>query len=51
MDELDQLRKNTAKAYQDALRAVFDLLDAITAERDYYRELCNRKMDEYGTRP
>jgi hypothetical protein len=43
MEKLEQLRKNTEKAYQAALKAMFDLVDAITAERDYYRELCNQK--------
>ena len=43
MTEFEQLRRNTEKAYQAALNALFDLVNAITAERNYYRELCNQK--------
>jgi hypothetical protein len=46
MTEFEQLRRNTEKAYQAALNALFDLVNAITAERDYYRELCNQKENE-----
>jgi hypothetical protein len=46
MSEFEQLRRNTEKAYQAALNALFDLVNAITAERDYYRELCNQKENE-----
>lgn len=42
MEKLEQLRRNTEKAYQAALKAMFDLIDAITEERNYYRELCNQ---------
>ena len=45
MTEIEQLRRNTEKAYNAALRAMFDLVDAITEERNYYRELCNKKED------
>lgn len=43
MNEFEQFRRNTEKAYQNALKAMFDLVDAITQERDYYRELCKQK--------
>jgi len=43
MTEIEQLRRNTEKAYNVALRAMFDLVNAITEERNYYRELCNKK--------
>ena len=43
MEKLEQLRRNTEKAYQSALKAMFDLVDAITEERNYYRELCEQK--------
>lgn len=43
MKELEQLRRNTEKAYQAALKAMLDIVDAITEERNYYRELCNQK--------
>ena len=43
MREIEQLRMNTEKAYQEALKAMFELVDAITEERNYYRELCNKK--------
>ena len=43
MTEIEQLRRNTEKAYNAALRAMFDLVNAITEERNYYRELCNKK--------
>lgn len=43
MTEIEQLRRNTEKAYNAALRAMFDLVNAITEERNYYRELCNQK--------
>ena len=43
MNEIKQLRRNTEKAYQAALKAMCDLVNAITEERNYYRELCNRK--------
>ena len=45
MNEIEQLRRNTEKAYNAALRAMFDLVNAITEERNYYRELCNKKED------
>jgi len=45
MTEIEQLRRNTEKAYNAALRAMFDLVNAITEERNYYRELCNQKDD------
>lgn len=43
MTEIEQLRRNTEKAYNAALRAMFDLVNAITEERNCYRELCNKK--------
>ena len=46
MTEFEQLRRNTEKAYQAALNALFDLVNAITEERNYYRELCNQKENE-----
>ncbi len=46
MDKYQQLRRNTEKAYQAALKAMFELVDAITAERNYYREMCENKMKE-----
>ena len=46
MSEFEQLRRNTEKAYQAALNALFDLVNAITEERNYYRELCNQKENE-----
>ena len=45
MKKLEQLRRNTEKAYQSALKAMFELVDAITEERNYYRDLCNEKKD------
>lgn len=45
MTEIEQFRRNTEKAYNAALRAMFDLVNAITEERNYYRELCNKKED------
>ena len=45
MTEIEQLRRNTEKAYNAALRAMFDLVNAMTEERNYYRELCNKKED------
>lgn len=45
MTEIEQLHRNTEKAYNAALRAMFDLVNAITEERNYYRELCNKKED------
>ena len=38
MTEIEQLRRNTEKAYQEALRALFDLVNVITEERNYYRD-------------
>ena len=49
MSEIEQLRRNTEKAYQAALKAMFDLVDAITEERNYYRELCRQKEQDNGT--
>lgn len=46
MTEIELLRRNTEKAYNAALRAMFDLVNAITEERNYYRELCNQKEEE-----
>ena len=43
MEKLEQLRRNTEKAYQAALKAMFELVDAITEERNYYRDLCTEK--------
>lgn len=45
MTEIEKLRRNTEKAYNAALRAMFDLVNAITEKRNYYRELCNKKED------
>ena len=39
MTEIEQLRRNTEKSYQAALKAMFDLVNAITEERNYYRDL------------
>jgi hypothetical protein len=50
MTEIEKLRLNTEKAYQEALRAMFDLVNAITEERNYYRDLCKRKEAEHGTK-
>lgn len=41
MTDEEKLRRNTEKAYQEALRAMFDLVNAITEERNYYREKSN----------
>ena len=46
MEKLEQLRRNTEKAYQSALKSMFELVDAITEERNYYRDLCNEKNGE-----
>ena len=46
MEKLEQLRRNTGKAYQSALKAMFELVDAITEERNYYRDLCKEKNGE-----
>ena len=43
MNELERLRRNTEEAYGVALNSLLDLLNAITAERDYYRNLCEEK--------
>ena len=43
MEDKEKLRRNTEKAYQEALRAMFDLVNAITEERNYYRDLCTVK--------
>ena len=40
MEDKEKLRRNTEKAYQETLRAMFDLVNAITEERNYYRDLC-----------
>ena len=45
MKEEERLRRATEKAYQEALRAMFDLVNAITEERNYYRELCKKVED------
>ena len=58
MEKLEQLRRNTEKAYQSALNAMIELVNAITEERNYYRDLCNGKdgkglrdqFSEEGTR-
>jgi len=41
MTDEERLRRNTEKAYQETLRAMFDLVNAITEERNYYREKAN----------
>ena len=43
MTQEEQLRHNTEKAYREALRAMFDLVNAITEERNYYRDLVHKK--------
>ena len=48
MEKLEQLRRNTEKAYQESLRAMFDLVDAITEERNYYRDLCKQSLSSVG---
>ena len=50
MSEFEKLRRNTEKAYQAALKAMFDLVEAITEERNYYRELCKQKEVQHGTK-
>ena len=50
MNEEERLRRNTEKAYQEALRAMFDLVNAITEERNYYRDLCKRKEAQHGAK-
>ena len=49
MEKLEQLRRNTEKAYQSALKAMFELVDAITEERNYYRELCKQNEHQKPT--
>ena len=49
MEDIERLRRNTEKAYQAALKAMFDLVDAITEERNYYRDLCKQKEKEKPT--
>lgn len=46
MTQLETIRRNTEKAYQDALKAMFDLVNAITEERNYYRDLGYRKNEQ-----
>ena len=41
--KIEQLRKDTEKAYQSAVKAMFELVDAITEERNYYRDLDTEK--------
>ena len=48
MTELEQLRRNTEKSYQAVIRSLLDLVNAITAERDYYKELCKQKETGNG---
>ena len=43
MTQEEQLRHNTEKAYREALRAMLDLVKAITEERNYYRDLVHKK--------
>lgn len=43
MTDIEQLRRNTEKAYQAALNAMINLVNAITDERNYYREQCDQK--------
>lgn len=45
MEKLEQLRRNTEKAYQSVLEAMFEV-DAIIEERNYYRDLCTEKKDK-----
>ena len=46
MTEIEQLRRNTEKAYQASLGAMIDLVNAITEERNYYREMCNKGLKQ-----
>lgn len=43
MTDIEQLRRNTEKAYLTALNAMINLVNAITDERNYYREQCDQK--------
>ena len=43
MDEIEQLRRNTEKAYIAALDAMLNLLEAISKERNYWRDICQGK--------
>lgn len=43
MDRIEQLRRNTEHAYSIALQAMLELVEAITEERNYYRDLCKEK--------
>lgn len=43
MNRIEQLRRNTEQAYNAALQALLELVNAITDERDYYRDMCKEK--------
>ena len=45
MERIEQLRRNTEQAYNTALQSLLKLVNAITEERDYYRELAKDKED------
>lgn len=46
MSKVEELKRNTEKAYNEVVQALVNLVNAITEERDYYRELCNKKESE-----
>ena len=45
MQMLELLQRNTEAAYQTVLSSLIELVNAITAERDYYKEHCKEKED------
>lgn len=45
MTQIERLRRNTEQAYQEVLRALYTLVNVITDERNYYRELAKEKED------
>ena len=45
MQMLELLQRNTEAAYQAVLHALMELVNAITAERNYYKEHCKEKED------
>lgn len=43
MSKQEELKRNTEKAYNEAVEALINLVNAITEERDYYKSLIEKK--------
>ena len=46
MTKIESLRLTTEICYNGVIGALYDLVNAITNERDYYRDLCEKNEQD-----